>query len=814
MAEVVFTDDLSFAYSYNALHIGESGGDPLGISNFLASTLTAPPGVRMGVIVMYNPQLHTARVTVKGDQSSWSCKFADESLSYDYGFSMSSPPKEGEVVLIYEVNPHTASGLIIGRVPYNIMFDGSSYEDPDLLHRQSYTCIHTTNDRLLSAYATPMGNANEDSAHAATHFRPTDIYPGEFAYLNQHNCGIKGGLFSSTLIGGGASLRMSALTNAARLTCDSYVRHSLSGNFNEFHNGRYLSTERSVSMYQEERLGGISKEHSVWEDDAADPKRGNLQTIRPRIKEISGYFGNLTSKFCFRPDPDESETRIQTDNPKEEGVSRETIDPSGQYRLSAAGMIAIERTGRIPVPVRICFPSDNKHEIKEDPETLQAFEHDESDPCRRQLELFDRQAYDLKNQYSRIDGLGTENPDYYVPQEEDLEPLTDKYDSHFTKSETVKLNKFDDRRAGVYIGEDGSIILRDAWGSEIVMLGGNITLSCAGNVMTLPGKSHLTIAGDDIVQKAQNSIDIHASEHDVRLSAARNMEIIGGGDESKYSGGVIIESRGNEAQPWDGEDKGESAKLSGITLKAKKQAVVIEGDSIVSRSYTRTRILSGESEMDGEIGIGCERLRARADTIIGSTENASFVLSGNSAAMVADDILIDGGSNASLISGGEVPAPLMWVPLEGYESPSWVSSTDDLADEEEASIGFDSEKLEKMLFGFRTSEECGTTESWTIGGTEPFKLYEPAWIEVMSIYKTLKDNNVDSDVYKEQAEWENGKPWPGEDANDSAKYVQLQGNKPVNLADEGYNKSRNDVQSKSTIEEVKLEDSYLIRKQQ
>ena len=425
--------------------------------------------------------------------------------------------------------------------------------------------------------------------------------------------------------------------------------------------------------------------------------------------------------------------------------------------------------------------------------------------------FFDRQAYDLKNQYARVDGQGTQNPDYYVPQEEDLSPLADKYDSQFTNSETVKLNKFDDRHAGIYIGEDGSIILRDAWGSEIVMLGGNITLSCAGNIMVLPGKSQLTIAGDDIVQKAQNSVDIHASKHDVRLSATRNMEILGGGDETQHSGGVIIESRGKGAGAWDGEEKGESAMASGITLRTNKQAIVIDGQYLIARSRKNTRILSGDKELDGEIGIGAKYIRSRAKMIISTTKNSGMFLGESSAALTGKSVLVEGHSSAALISGGKYPVPIMWEPVNVNLDLS--NSTEDLAKEKKASIGFSYEELKKMIFGFRSSQECGTTKAWAIGGNGPFKMYEPAWIEVMTIYKTLK-NNIQTEAYKEDAEWENGKPWPGKDAEDNAKYVQLMGNKPANLSADGYNNSRKAVQANSKIEEKDLKDYYLIRKQE
>ena len=47
----------------------------------------------------------------------------------------------------------------------------------------------------------------------------------------------------------------------------------------------------------------------------------------------------------------------------------------------ASGMLTFERTGRIPVPVRICYPTDLNHEIDPRiPEILHPFEHFQSVP--------------------------------------------------------------------------------------------------------------------------------------------------------------------------------------------------------------------------------------------------------------------------------------------------------------------------------------------------------------------------------------------------------------------------------------------------
>ena len=807
--------------------------DPLGTANFYLNGYRPQDGLRTGYVITYNPNTHSATVQIHGAQSLWTCIFADEMLSYSYGFSETNPGREGDFVLVYPICPYEQAGIIVGRVPAVWCFQalGDIYNDPDQYHRRAYTqdeLEKQTWDRNISAFMLPLGHPHDDSTHIATHFRPTDLYPGEFAHVNQHNCGIKGGLFSATLLGGGAQLRMSGLSNMARLSCETYKRFSMHAHVHEFHNGRYLSSERQLSYYQEERLGWHSPDggdcsSKVWTYDSEAPTRGENQTARPRIKEFAGFFGHLSSKFCLRPDPADGNVRVQGDTPNDEGVSRETIDPSGQYRISAAGMVAIERTGRIPVPVRICYPTDVGHDIPTTPEVLKPFIHkDDEDPAYRQLELYDRQAYDLKTQYARVDGLGF-TPDHYVPQEEELKPLLDEYDPRYFHNVTVKLTKYDKRRAGVYIGEDGSVIIRDAWGSEITMVGGNITFACAGNVLNLPGRTALTMAGDDIVLKAQNSVDVHASEHDVRLSAAKNMEIVGGGDEGMYPGGVIIESKGIGVRPWNGEDKGESANLSGIVLKTRSQGITIDGKRVNIRSKNDTRIISGDEKIDGMISLSAKTLRTRSKDAMfigGDVEGKGGDVSGvyiskKNVMAVGRSIGLYAEKSLIPIQNSKYPVPLMWVDVDdvyGEIEPAFEEATQDISDEKSASVGFYREMLNKMKFGFRTSDECRTTSPWVIGTSGPIKLYEPAWVQVKDIYEMLKKHGVDTKNYEENASWDNGRPWPGKEAETGGLYSQIVGLRPKNLTDDGFNKSRKLVEDNTPIEDKPLMPNYLIRK--
>jgi uncharacterized protein (DUF2345 family) len=75
---------------------------------------------------------------------------------------------------------------------------------------------------------------------------------------------------------------------------------------------------------------------------------------------------------------------------------------------------------------------------------------------------------------------------------------------------------------------DSGIVLRGACGEEILLQGGNITLSCPSDIRVLPARSAVSLAGDDVVFRAKNSIDLTATDNDVRIKAERNLDMVGG----------------------------------------------------------------------------------------------------------------------------------------------------------------------------------------------------------------------------------------------------------------------------------------------
>jgi hypothetical protein len=129
--------------------------------------------------------------------------------------------------------------------------------------------------------------------------------------------------------------------------------------------------------------------------------------------------------------------------------------------------------------------------------------------------------------------------------------------------------------------DDGGVVIGDGFGAEIRMTGGHLFLTAPGDVWLQPGRNVNVMGGRDVIVKAKNSIDISATDTDVRIKAEKNLHMIGGNDGD--TGGVLIESPTPSVHVFDSV-KGEDVVHGGITLKAKKGFVTTWASNIYLRT--------------------------------------------------------------------------------------------------------------------------------------------------------------------------------------------------------------------------------------
>jgi len=130
-------------------------------------------------------------------------------------------------------------------------------------------------------------------------------------------------------------------------------------------------------------------------------------------------------------------------------------------------------------------------------------------------------------------------------------------------------------RAAISITEDGGVVLQDAYGSQIMMSGGNIYLSANHDIIQVPGRNAVTTAGRDISVRAGRHLDLVAEEGRLTAAAARQATITGG---IAGIGGVLIEGRGDLAEVVNGgENPGDTG---GVTIKSNND-VSVRGSKVV-----------------------------------------------------------------------------------------------------------------------------------------------------------------------------------------------------------------------------------------
>lgn len=147
-------------------------------------------------------------------------------------------------------------------------------------------------------------------------------------------------------------------------------------------------------------------------------------------------------------------------------------------------------------------------------------------------------------------------------------------------------------RAMIAILEDGSIVMQDAQGSQFMMSGGNIAMSCTHDIVRTAGRNLLDVAGRDYGIRAGRHLDLFANEGRLTAMAAQTLSAVGG---TSGSGGLHLESQGEYGGVLD--TGGEIPALSGGVVLKSKQLVTVASQNVHVKAGA-----SGWSAQGGETG--------------------------------------------------------------------------------------------------------------------------------------------------------------------------------------------------------------------
>lgn len=377
-----------------------------------------------------------------------------------------------------------------------------------------------------------------------------------------------------------------------------------------------------------------------------EPNDNDLQPFH-RFRTYAGYVGQGQKKIVCAPDYYNAEdTLLYSDCYYEPfGLHDQQIMMSGHWGVRTALGLTIAKRPIIPVPKRCEIvtsadgdtPSNYRmsgyYGITGDPHYIQAYPNAGGSPAASELHLY--RAATIMDLHAHLFNWEGEHAFYYhqsdyslaeesayghvysnqeVPTWSDLNSTYQWY-LDVPSSDTVQYDhrspetsvKVYNNTAYFTITDEGGVSIGDGWGSEIRMVGGCIFLECPGDVFLAPGRNMIVWGGRDICLRAYNSIDITASERDVRIKAEENMLLLAANGKGPY--GMFLETRSDISDDGDGgtgegtqgeslyqwDVVGEGAWHTGIVMKAKNSEIIGWGRNI----YLMTKMTDCLGKEDG-----------------------------------------------------------------------------------------------------------------------------------------------------------------------------------------------------------------------
>ena len=476
-----------------------------------------------------------------------------------------------------------------------------------------------------------------------------------------------------------AFLRASAHCGIWCFTVDELVRvagrsvemHTLSRDYQDAPGeGGELCTVDARALVPWEALGVTAPGVPAAEDtDEAQDDPNNPPTKTPvnaevdqvgifRDVQMHGWCADISQRFISVPDLDNTAPRrmknAEADAKATRGVFREVRSADGSYLLQSAKSVMIEKYVAIPVPLRrhdAASPQgDTPHDTKFNADFGEGEVHDREDylfggeptaagrstlglelhafaAAQQRRNFRDRKdwAYPQESETALAEELGSAvYPDFSLSPNRSWMPLP-----RFTELDVQKGRwegvRYYASRSAVELLDDGSVVIGDGYGAQLILSGGNAFLTAPNDVITAPGRNVVQLAPNDMVCRAGNSTDITSSRGDMRFKAERNLQVLAA---NSGRGGLVIESRAVERAI--GAEPGEASDYTGIIFKAENAPICTLSKDL----YFHTIPGPGIPDIQGDAGgkvifrvAGAFQTYA-VDMAFGSVEGCTFAAGG------------------------------------------------------------------------------------------------------------------------------------------------------------------------------------------
>lgn len=750
------------------------------------SSVTRGGGLEYGTVLAATASLQSYRVQLVSGKTI-TCALSSLMIGL-IGVKDARALPSGITVLVVVSTDSAATGLIIAVAP-------SAAVKGVTQHSLSI------NRELGSDMRHELGVATRAGTQAAANnraHRPYDSLPGQLAFMTEEGAylGLLG-MIAEIRGSAGAGISFNAIDDFCRLLTVGAFDHELpTGTRRVFTDNGRLTDEEGITPHQEE-LYGEDKLGAAFDQTTYQPtdhefchevniKDNKLKRSFHRLRKVQGHLADLRQVYYASP-------KKEGDKLKPVGRGFEGVSSDGVYSMEMAGGVYITAREFIPVPDRLLDyddpEGDHGEAIKDDDK--KPFEHNASFPFARHLELEDKKVWLRRNRYARFD---KRKKDFHVPQDADLAPNPEDVD---TIDKVTAERRSEPRRcAGVYEEPDGTLILRDGWGSELVMSGGNITVSCAGNLF-LTGGSGVIMHGNRLSLKSQETAELVSSSGDIKIKSERNTHVY------SHKAGVVLQSDATGVGVHgfqDGPD-GDTDQSQGIILKSKGQVVAL-GDRRVHLISDESLLLDA-GEKGSVITVARQVLTAAKTNVVTLTPRAAYLQTGNSSILAGNTTMMLASRQAVVTEGVKI-----WTPekadleenigekLLNDLKPTYKQLYEDM----EAWQGeFSKDKRVKIKFRFRSSKSYGVSPG------KPF-IYQSFWQYCQLAGSKLVPGSSKPWV---EPEVNNTKPWPGKEAASALGYVTLSKETNLNTATR-VEVSRDEAKNKSAELQAKTFDKFTV----
>jgi len=534
--------------------------------------------------------------------------------------------------------------------------------------------------------------------------RPLDINPGDWYQQNVFNGVV---LLSDFLRRCGVSPR----SYEDDYSADELVRrvfHDMQSESPTSSDTRIHRGNRSLRIEEEafsvaEGLGGLRLPPFIREEDFGLIQHSADQAGFFRSRSLSGGMVGGLWRTISAPPQDNEIYRFADSG--ELGLFSEEVTGEGEYRLKASGGIRLERTGSIPVPVRVHEPFNVDFDpaaesgVPSEQSVAQAFglrSSEEYLAVRDILRDSDLQEYELRYENLRKDSglwllpsadevkktaFGTADPPKLPPitaqqreySDVDLETLLGEI-REIAPGKRVRLMK---SSSAFVMTEDGGIVIGDGFGGEIRMHRGTVSITSAGDTIIDSGRDFIQQTGGQHLVKARKRVEISSSNKSVLIKAEGSLHLTSG---NGGEGALVLENNARRSSLNDSDirrARAGDAVGSGVVIRSKTNPVGIYANALyagpnilrTSEDPSRTGLPSESGGMNiwlnadgGDLlaSAGTANVQGRTSASIGIEDSPTgLYLTSSQASLAASSVSVLASALFTGVGRGTVNKPYM-----------------------------------------------------------------------------------------------------------------------------------------------------------